>query len=276
MIKISIQGARGSFHDIVAREKFPDDSEIIEGATFQQVFEDVKKGIVDYGVVAIENSIYGSFLENYDLLLKYDAKIVGESYLKIRFDLLALPGVKLEDVKEVYSHSMALAQCEEFLVKHPQMVRIETDDTAGSGRLIQEQGLTGAAAISSSLSAKLYDLRILAKDIGKDKNNYTRFLIISSKENYPDNADKTSIVIRAKNTPGSLFQCMKAFADEGINLSKLESRPVISRNWEYSFYMDFETGIHKPETQRALENLKQCASFIKVLGSYQKGKFIEG
>lgn len=140
MIKISIQGARGSFHDIVAREKFPDDSEIIEGATFQQVFEDVKKGIVDYGVVAIENSIYGSFLENYDLLLKYDAKIVGESYLKIRFDLLALPGVKLEDVKEVYSHSMALAQCEEFLVKHPQMVRIETDDTAGSGRLIKERG----------------------------------------------------------------------------------------------------------------------------------------
>lgn len=276
MIKISIQGARGSFHDIVAREKFPDDSEIIEGATFQQVFEDVKKGIVDYGVVAIENSIYGSFLENYDLLLKYDAKIVGESYLKIRFDLLALPGVKLEDVKEVYSHSMALAQCEEFLVKHPQMVRIETDDTAGSGRLIKEQGLSSAAAISSSLSAKLYDLRILAKDIGKDKNNYTRFLIISSKENYPDNADKTSIVIRAKNTPGSLFQCMKAFADEGINLSKLESRPVISRNWEYSFYMDFETGIHKPETQRALENLKQCASFIKVLGSYQKGNFIEG
>ena len=100
---------------------------------------------------------------------------------------------------------MALAQCEEFLVKHPQMIRIETDDTAGSCRLIQEQGLTGAAAISSSLSAKLYDLRILAKDIGKDKNNYTRFLIISSKENYPDNADKTSIVIRAKNTPGSLF-----------------------------------------------------------------------
>ncbi|MDD4924751.1 MAG: prephenate dehydratase domain-containing protein, partial [Dehalococcoidales bacterium] len=152
MIKVSIQGVRGSFHDIVARDKFPDDSEIIEGATFHQVFEDVKKGLVDYGVVAIENSIYGSFLENYDLLLKYDSKIVGESYLRIKLDLLALPGVKLEDVKEVYSHSMAMAQCEEFLEKHPEMVRIEMDDTAGSGRLIKEKGLTNAAAISSSLS----------------------------------------------------------------------------------------------------------------------------
>ncbi len=275
MIKVSIQGVRGSFHDIVARDKFPGDTEIIEGATFHQVFEDVKKGLVDYGVVAIENSIYGSLLENYDLLLKYDAKIVGESYLKIRFDLLALPGVKMEDVKEVYSHSMAMAQCEEFLQKHPEMVRIEMDDTAGSGRLIREKGLMNAAAISSSLSAKLYDLRILAKDIGTNRNNYTRFLIISNKEQYPETADKTSIVIRAKNTPGSLYQCMKCFADEGINLSKLESRPVMGRNWEYSFYMDFETGINKPEAQRAMENLKKSASFIKVLGSYERGKFIE-
>ena len=275
MIKVSIQGVRGSYHDIVAREKFPDDSEIIEGATFHQVFEDVKKGLVDYGVVAIENSIYGSLLENYDLLLKYDAKIVGESYLKIKFDLLALPGVKIDDVKEVYSHSLAMAQCEDFFQKHPNMVRIETDDTAGSARLIREKGLANAAAISSNLSAKLYDLRVLARDIGKDKNNYTRFLFISNKEQYSENADKTSIVLRAKNTPGSLFQCMKCFADEGINLSKLESRPVISHSWEYSFYMDFETGINKPEAQRALENLKKSASMIKILGSYEKGKFIE-
>jgi prephenate dehydratase len=275
MIKVSIQGVRGSFHDIVARDKFPDDSEIIEGATFHQVFEDVKKGLVDYGVVAIENSIYGSLLENYDLLLKYDAKIIGESYLRIKFDLLALPGVRIEDVKEVYSHSLAMAQCEEFLQKHPQMIRIETDDTAGSARLIREKGLANAAAISSGLSARLYDLRALARDIGKDKNNYTRFLIISNKEQYSANADKTSIVLRAKNIPGSLFQCMKCFADEGINLSKLESRPVIGRSWEYSFYMDFETGINKPEAQRALENLKKPASMIKILGSYEKGKFIE-
>ena len=276
MIKVSIQGARGSFHDIVAREKFPGDTEIIEGNTFHQVFEDVKKGLVDYGVVAIENSIYGSLLENYDLFLKYDAKIVGESYLRIRMDLIALPGVKLEDVTQVYSHSLAMAQCEEFFEKHPKMLRIETDDTAGSCRMIKEKGLMNAAAISSSLSAELYDLRVLARDIGKDKNNYTRFLIISNKEKYPEKADKTSIVIRAKNTPGSLYQCMKCFADEGINLSKLESRPVMGRTWEYSFYMDFETGINSPEAQKAMENLKKSTSMIKILGSYEKGKFIEG
>ena len=150
------------------------------------------------------------------------------------------------------------------------------DDTAGSGRLIKEKGLMNAAAISSSLSAKLYDLGVLARDIGKDKNNYTRFLIISNKEKYPVDADKTSIVIRAKNIPGSLYQCMKCFADEGINLSKLESRPVMGRSWEYSFYMDFETGINTPEAQRALENLRKSTSMIKILGSYEKGKFIEG
>jgi prephenate dehydratase len=169
-----------------------------------------------------------------------------------------------------------MAQSEEYLEKHPKMLRIETDDTAGSGRMIKEKGLLNAAAISSGLAAERYGLKILARDIGSDKNNYTRFLIISNKEQYPEDANKTSIVIRAKNTPGSLYQCMKCFADEGINLSKLESRPAIGRSWEYSFYLDFETGINAPETRRALEKLKKPASMIKILGSYEKGKFIEG
>jgi prephenate dehydratase len=276
MVRISIQGARGSYHDIVAREMFPDDSEIIESDTFHQVFEDVKKGLVDYGVVAIENSIYGSFLENYDLLLKYDARIVGEVYLRIRFDLMALPGVKIEDVARVYSHSLALAQSEEFLEKHPRMTRIEADDTAGSSRMIKEKGMTDAAAIGSSLAAEIYGMKILARDIGSDKKNYTRFLFISKDENYPETADKTSIVVRAKDLPGSLYQCLKCFNDEGINLSKLESRPVIGRTWEHSFYLDFEKGLNAPETQRALAELDKVASSVKILGSYGKGKFIEG
>jgi prephenate dehydratase len=276
MVRISIQGARGSYHDIVAREKFPDDSEIIEGDTFHQVFEDVKKGLVDYGVVAIENSIYGSFLENYDLLLRYDARIVGEVYLRIKLDLMALPGVKIEDVTQVYSHSLAMAQSEEFLAKHPGMTRIETDDTAGSSRMIKEKGMLNAAAIGSSLAAEIYGMKILARDIGGDRKNYTRFLIIARDEKYPGTADKTSIVIRAKDLPGSLYRCLKCFADEGINLSKLESRPVIGRSWEYCFYLDFEKGLNAPETQRALAELGRVASQVKVLGSYEKGKLIEG
>lgn len=276
MVKISIQGARGSYHDIVAREKFPDDSEIIESDTFHRVFEDVKKGLVDYGVVAIENSIYGSFLENYDFLLKYDAKIVAEVYLRIRFDLMALPGVKIDDVTQVYSHSLAMAQSEEFLEKHPRMTRIETDDTAGSSRMIKEKGMMTAAAIGSDLAAEIYGMKILVRDIGSDKKNYTRFLFISRDEKYPETADKTSIVIRAKDLPGSLYQCLKCFNDEGINLSKIESRPVISRTWEYRFYLDFEKGLNAPETKRVLTELGKVASSIKILGSYEKGKLIEG
>ena len=276
MVKISIQGARGSYHDIVAREKFPEDSEIIESDSFQRVFEDVRKGIVDYGVVAIENSIYGSFLENYDLLLKYDARIAGEVYLRIKFDLMALPGAKIEDIKRVYSHSLALGQSEEFLSKHPQMIRIETDDTAGSSRMIKDKGMADAAAIGSELAAQLYGLKILARDIGSDKKNYTRFLIIAREDKCPPEADKTSIVIRAKNLPGSLFCCLKCFADECINLSKIESRPIIGRTWDYSFYLDFEKGINSPEAVRALKELEKDASSVKILGSYKKGVMIEG
>ena len=271
MIKISIQGAHGSFHNIVAGEKFPGDSEIIESDTFHQVFEDVRKGRVDFGVVAIENSIYGSFLENYDLLLKYDAKIVGEVYLRIVLHLIALPGVKVGDINEVYTHPLAMTQSTDFLDKHPNMTRIETYDTAGSVRMIREKGLLNAAAIGSSLAAEIYKMKILARDIETEKENYTRFLIISREGRYPENADKTSLVIQAKNLPGSLYQCLKCFADEGINLSKIESRPVIGRTWKYNFYLDFEAGLNDLKTQRALAELNKVTSMIKVLGSYERG-----
>lgn len=269
MIKISIQGARGSFHDIVARKEFPDDSEIIESDTIHQVFEDTKKGLVDFGVIAIENSIYGSFLENYDLLMKYEAKIVSEVYLKIVLDLLALPGVRIEDIKEVYSHPMAMTEAHQFLEKHPGMVRIETDDTAGSVRMIKQKNLRNAASIGSSLAAEIYGMKILSRGIGI-KKNYTRFLIISKDAGYPEDADKTSLVIQAKDIPGSLYQCFKCFADEGINLLKIESRPIIGRTWDYNFYLDFEKGLDAPETQRALKALAKVTSMIKILGSYKK------
>jgi prephenate dehydratase len=269
MIKISIQGARGSYHDIVARKEFPDDSEIIESDTIHQVFEDVKKGIVDYGVIAIENSIYGSFLENYDLLMKYETKIISERYLKIVLDLLVLPGVGMADIEQVYSHPMAMTEAHHFLEKHPDMVRIETEDTAGSVRMIKEKNLTNAAAIGSSLAAEIYGMRILSRGIGI-KNNYTRFLIIAKDTSYLEDADKTSLVIQAKDMPGSLYRCLKCFADEGINLSKIESRPVIGRTWDYNFYLDFEKGLNAVETQRALKELNKVASMIKIMGTYKK------
>lgn len=272
MIKISIQGSRGSFHDIVARKKFPGDSEIIESETFKQVFEDVHKGVSDYGVVAIENSIYGSFLDNYDHLLKYDTRIVGEEYLRIVLNLIALPNTKIENITEVYTHPMAMNQAEEWLEKHPKMQRIETDDTAAAVRLIKEEDMHTAAAIGSVLSAELYGLKIIAKDIETEKKNYTRFLIIARPDMpYDLDADKTSLVIRAKNIPGALYQVLKCFNDENINLSKIESRPIIgNRAWDYYFYLDFEKGINAPATQRALKSLEKVASMIKILGTYRR------
>ena len=275
MVKISIQGARGSYHDIVARKKFPDDSEIIESNTITRVFDDLKKGLVDYGVIAIENSIYGSFLENYDLLLKYDARIVSEVYLKIVLDLLALPGAKIEDIREIYSHPMAMSEAHHFLEKHPGIRRIETEDTAGSVRMIKEQGLKTAGAIASSLAAEIYGMKIISRDIGV-KNDYTRFLIISKEVSCPEDADKTSLVIQAKNLSGSLYRCLKCFADEGINLSKIESRPIMGRTWDYNFYLDFEEGLNSPRTQRAMKELEKTTSMIKILGSYKKSPLTKG
>ncbi|MFC1865123.1 prephenate dehydratase [Chloroflexota bacterium] len=274
MIKVSIQGARGSFHDIVARKEFPGDSEIIESDTIHQVFEDVNKGLVDFGVLAIENSVYGSFLENYDLLLKYDIRIVGEVYLKIMLDLLTLPGVKREDIKEIYSHPMAMTEAHHFLEKHPGILRIETEDTAGSVRMIKEKDLRNAAAIGSSLAGEIYGMKFLSRDIGI-KKNHTRFLIISKDTGYPKDADKTSLVIQAGNMPGNLYCCLKCFADEGINLSKIDSRPVIGRTRDYNFYLDFEKGLKTPETQNALKELDKVTSIVRILGSYKKSPLIK-
>ena len=274
MTKVSIQGYRGSFHDIVAREKFTDVS-IIERSDFPEVFGDVNSGLADFGVVAIENSIVGSFHENYDLFLKYDLEIIGEVYLRIILNLIALPGVKLKDVKEVYSHPLAIQQCLSFLEKNPKIKKIETDDTAGAVKMVKEMGLRNAAAIASTLAAELYQMEILVKGIETDKENYTRFLIISREPKHFEEANKTSLVIRTDNRPGSLCECLKCFASEGINLSKIESRPIVGKVWQYYFYLDVEAGRDTPEGKQALRELNKVTSMVKILGSYKKEEIIE-
>ncbi|MBM4432693.1 MAG: prephenate dehydratase [Chloroflexi bacterium] len=274
-MKVSIQGYRGSFHDIVAREKFGDSADILERGDFRSVFEDVRGEAADFGIVAIENSIVGSFLENYDLLLEYNLEIVGELYLRIILNLIVLPGVKMNNIENVYSHPRAIQQCVSFLNKHPKIKRVETDDTAGSVKMIKETGIRNGAAIASGLSAQIYGMEILEKGIETDKKNYTRFLVISREPVYSDKANKTSMVIRTDNRPGSLCECLKCFADEGINLSKIESRPIIGKVWQYYFYLDFEEGREAAGTKKALRELNRLASMVKILGSYERGIFIE-
>ena len=274
MTKVSIQGYRGSYHDIVARGKFPD-VEVIERGDFTEVFEDVVGGLADFGIVAIENSIAGSIIENYDFLLTYDVEIIGEVYLRVVHNLIVLPGVKLKDVKEAYSHPRAIQQCLGFLHKHPQIKRIETNDTAGSVKIVKETGLRNAAAIASSLAAEIYKMEILVRGIETDKQNYTRFLIISKEAGYSEKANKTSLVIQTKHRSGSLYRCLKSFADEGINLSKIESRPIIGKVWNYYFYLDFEAGRDAPGTKQALKELNKVASMVKILGSYERGYIME-
>ncbi len=273
MVKISIQGARGSFHDIVARAHFPGESEIIESPTYQQVFEDIKKGKAQYGVVAIENSSYGSFLENYDLLLKHESWIVAEMYLRVVHNLIAFPGVGVKDITEVYSHPTAMAESHLFLEQHPRMKRIETDDTAGSVRMIKEKDLRHAAAVAPRLTAELYGMHVLSRDIGTNKKNYTRFLIIAREgASLSDKADKTSLVIRARNIPGSLFLCLKCFADEGINLTKIESRPSMKSPWEYLFFIDFQGNLMDENVKTTIEEIKEFTRDVIILGSYPEGR----
>lgn len=270
-MKISIQGNKGSYHDVAAHEVFPGTFSLLERDTFKEVFADVAEERAEAGIIAIENSIAGSILENYDLLLNNDLHIQGEHYLRISHQLMALPGTGLADVKEVRSHPMAIKQCHNFLDQYPQWSIIEAADTAGSAALIRREHLDQTATIASRLAAEIYELDIIAEDIETNDQNYTRFLVISKNPGYTDDADKTSIVFKAADEPGSLARILTEFATRGINLSKIESRPVIGRSFRYYFYIDFQAGINDPATQAVLKNIADHISWIQVLGSYKHG-----
>jgi prephenate dehydratase len=270
-MKVSIQGNKGSFHDIVASKVFSGKYSLLERDSFKEVFADVAEGRAAFGVVAVENSIAGSIHENYDHLLKNELFIVGEVYLRISHQLMVLPGTELDEIKVVMSHPMALLQCEEFLSKHPDWEIIEEPDTAGSAAKIRNNSLHGTAAVASSLAAEIYELDIVASEIETNKENYTRFLIIAREENYPESADKTSIVFTAEDKPGSLSGVLGVFADLNINLTKIESRPIVGKSWRYYFYIDFEAGVQEERAQKAFKLIKPHVNWFRVLGSYKKG-----
>lgn len=272
-VKVSIQGFEGCFHQEAANKFFGEAVNAICCSTFREVVKIAEhKNESDAGIMAIENSIAGSILPNYNLLQKSKLKIIGEVYLHIRQNLMVNPGVKLEDIREVHSHPMALLQCDTFLDKHNWKL-VETEDTALSAKQVHQHRSKHIAAIASRLAAEIYQLEIIAPNIQSLKNNYTRFLILQrgGEVQHIENADKASISFHTDHSRGSLARVLSKIADEGINLSKLQSMPIPGSDFKYSFHADLEFE-NRQQLEKALEKIKDKTGSLQILGIYKNGK----
>ena len=266
-MKIAYQGEPGAFSEAAAR-RVDADAELLPCHSFEDVFALVEDEPASFGVLPIENSIGGSIHRNFDLLLEHQLPIVGEIELPVVHHLLALPGSALDRVRRIYSHPQALAQCDRFLRTLSGVEVIATYDTAGSAKLIAEQGMQDAAAIASARAAEVFGLIALVSSIQDYEHNVTRFLIIGRRPLSASPADKTSVVFTLANEPGALFKALSVFALRGIDLTKLESRPIPGRKWEYLFYVDLAVARDDPRCVRALTHLEEFAPMVRVLGSY--------
>ena len=275
--KVAIQGYEGSFHQVAARHFFGKNVEVIPCDTFRQVVQlgaDAK--LSDGAVMAIENSIAGSILPNYNLLQKSKLQVIGEVYLSISQNLLTYPGVKLEDIKEVHSHPMAILQCLDYLEKYNWKL-VESEDTALSAKVVHQNKSKHTAAIASKLAAQMFDLNIIKPDIHTLKNNITRFLIVgpASIKTSVENANKASIYFQTNHSRGILANVLAKIAQGNVNLSKLQSMPIPGSTFKYGFYADLEFD-NKKQIEKVLEVLKGLTNSIRIFGMYQKGKVVKG
>ena len=265
-MKVAIQGELGSFSHEAATQFAPRAS-IVPCARCADVFDALETGAVQAAAIAIENSLAGSVAENYDLLLKRDAFLHRELLLRIRHNLIALPGTKLADVRRVFSHPVALEQCRKLFRSHPALQAIPFYDTAGSVRHVVTEQLRDGAAIAPRHAAAQYGGKVLLPDIEDDRQNFTRFLLIGKRAKKVQGANKTSLAFALQNVPGALFKALSVFALRDISLSKIESRPIVGRPWEYVFFADMNRG-HDEAAQNAIRHLGEIAEFVKVLGVY--------
>lgn len=277
MLRVTFQGERGAFSEEAARRLLGDSIELTPSATFEEAFRRLHRGQVQCGVLPIENTLSGSVHENYDLLLRYRLPIAGELRVRIVHNLIALPGVRMEKIRRVFSHPVALNQCRGFFRHHPRITAVPFYDTAGSVKMIMEERPVDAAAIAGASAAQIYRANILLRGIEDDKENYTRFFLLVRRKpvpalKRPEPPDKTSIVFATPNVPGSLFKCLGVFALRDINLTKIESRPVHGRPWEYFFYLDFMGTPQEERCRNALRHLGELTEFLHVLGSYPSAK----
>jgi prephenate dehydratase len=271
--RVSIQGFEGSFHQVAAQQYFGKNVEIIPCGTFRDVVKIASnKKESNGGVMAIENSIAGSILANYTLLQKSNLKIVGEVYLPIKQHLLVNPGVKLQDIKEVHSHPMAILQCMDFLSKHNWKL-IETEDTALSAKHIHQHKSRHIAGVAGKLAAELFDLTIISANIHTQKNNYTRFLILQRTDEaiVVSDANKASVSFHTDHSKGSLAKVLSIIAEGDINLSKLQSMPIAGTNFKYSFHADMEFDTIE-QFYIIMDEVKKSTEHLRIYGVYKNGK----
>lgn len=276
-LRVAIQGVAGCFHDAAAREYFEgQDIETVPCQTFNEMFNMLKSDVSMLGILAIENTIAGSLLQNHELLRQSNMTIVGEYKKYISHSIAALPGQSIDDIAEVNSHPMALRQCEQYLQLHPKMKMVETYDTAGSAKMIAENNLVGHAAICGRYAAELYGLNVLEDDIQTNKRNFTRFLVVTD----PCNAtgfknqkavDKASIAFTLPHSQGSLSAVLVIFSFYGMNLTKIQSLPIIGREWEYRFYVNLTFNDYTRYRQ-SIDAVRPLISDFKILGEYAEYK----
>jgi len=271
--KIAIQGIKGSFHHQVVKEYFSENVEIDECLSFEELIDSLIAGKSDQAVMAIENSIAGPIIPNYALIDKNNLHIIGEHYLSIHQNLMTLKGQKIEDIKEVHSHPMAILQCMDFLKQYPNIKLVEDKDTAETARRIQEKQLTGIAAIASKTASEMYDLEIIAPEIQTIKNNMTRFVIIKKQNSFlPENEiNRASIKFELDHKRGSLAAVLNVMSDCKLNLTKIQSLPKIETPWKYSFFVDVTFEKYE-DFAKAKSLLNIMAEYFKILGEYKNTK----
>lgn len=271
--RVIYQGEPGAYSEMAAIRFFGDSIQAKGLEQFEDVFLALKNGDADYGVLPIENSSTGAIRQIYDLMAQYDCFVVGETTVAIQHCLMALPGATLDTIQTVYSHEQGLFQCEQYLNRHPDWSQVPRADTAGSANMVAHSGDRSKAAICSRRSAELYGLEILAEDINSNSNNTTRFVVVSQKMELRDGRDKISTCFCVPHQSGSLHEILTIFAVHGLNVVRLESRPIQGRNWEYMFFMEFTGDVTAQGMDGVFRELTQLAEQVRVLGNFASNLF---
>ena len=269
-LKIGFQGVEGSFSEEALLNYFGREAMTSSFRFFEDVFMAIDRGDVDYGILPVENSSTGSVNEVYDLLRKYGCHINGEIVLKVKQNLLGVKGASIEDIKEVYSHSQGFQQSAEFFKEHPSWKLIPYHNTALGAKLVSEAGDISRAAVASERAAAIYGLDILKENLNFNSKNYTRFVIVGKDLELDESSDKISVVLTVRHKAGSLCDVLRLFSQEGLNLLKIESRPIMDKSWEYFFHLDFEGNLQDPNVSRIMDQIRSRTTYFKILGNYRR------